>query len=173
METTQPVKRPVGMTFLLVLSILNASLQIFSNLLMFVTMPIMKAMTDNGEMEDAFEPFLSMMDETMVESFNSTMEVWMNVKPIFFLITGLLFVGTLVGAIKMLRLQRLGFHIYSISKMLILIAAVAFVYSHMAQNPFINEFLTTVMFILIYHLYFKRIENDPTKKREQDIRPEA
>jgi hypothetical protein len=27
----------------------------------------------------------------------------------------------------------------------------------------------TVMFILLYHLYFKRIENDPEAKREQDI----
>ncbi|MBO6026351.1 MAG: hypothetical protein J6P73_03815 [Bacteroidales bacterium] len=173
METTQPVKRPVGMTFLLVLSILNACLQIFSNLFMYITMPVMKTMTDNGELEDAFAPFFSMIDESMVENFNSTIEVWMNVPPYYFLITGLLFVGSLVGAVKMLRLQRLGFHIYSISQMLILIVAVAFVYSHMPQNPFFSVFLTTVMFILIYHLYFKRIENDPTTKKEQDIRPEA
>ena len=52
----------------------------------------------------------------------------------------------------------MGFHIYSISQLLILIAEVAFVYSKLPQNPFFNEFLSTVMFILIYYLFFKRIE---------------
>ena len=58
----------------------------------------------------------------------------------------------------MFKLQRVGFHFYSISQILMLIAAVVFVYSKQGQDTFLNEFLTTMMFILIYHLYLKRIE---------------
>ena len=169
MESAQPVKRPIGMTILLVLSLVNACMQIFSNLFMFVTAPILKEMMESGELEDSVIPMLSSVDETMVESFSSMMELWMGIPTVYFLITGVLFIGSLVGVVKMFKLQRLGFHIYSISQILILINAVAFVYSHTPQNPFFSEFLTTAMFILIYHLYFKRIEYDSQAKREQDI----
>ena len=169
MEGAQPVKRPIGMTILLVLSLVNACMQIFSNLFMFVTAPILKEMMESGELEDSVIPMLSSVDETMVESFSSMMELWMGIPTVYFLITGVLFIGSLVGVVKMFKLQRLGFHIYSISQILILINAVAFVYSNMPQNPFFSEFLTTAMFILIYHLYFKRIEYDSQAKREQDI----
>ena len=169
MEGAQPVKRPIGMTILLVLSLVNACMQIFSNLFMFVSAPILKKMMESGELEDSVIPMLSSIDESMVESFSQMMELWMGVPTVYFLITGVLFTGSLVGVIKMFKLQRLGFHIYSIAQILILINAVAFVYSHMPQNPFFSEFLTTAMFILIYHLYFKRIEYDSQAKREQDI----
>ncbi|MBO7082725.1 MAG: hypothetical protein J6W30_02640 [Bacteroidales bacterium] len=169
MESAQPVKRPIGMTILLVLSLVNACMQIFSNLFMFVTAPILKEMMESGELEDSVIPMLSSVDETMVESFSSMMELWMGIPTVYFLITGVFFIGSLVGVVKMFKLQRLGFHIYSISQILILINAVAFVYSHTPQNPFFSEFLTTAMFILIYHLYFKRIEYDSQAKREQDI----
>lgn len=169
MEGAQPVKRPIGMTILLTLSLINACMQIFSNLFMFVSAPILKKMMESGELEDSVIPMLSSIDESMVENFSQMMELWMGVPSVYFLITGVLFIGSLVGVIKMFKLQRLGFHIYSIAQILILINAVAFVYSHMPQNPFFSEFLTTAMFILIYHLYFKRIEYDSQAKREQDI----
>ena len=168
METVQP-KRPIGMTILLVLSLINACMQIFSNLFMFVSAPILKEMMESGELEDSINPILSAMDETMAESFSNMLELWTNIPTIYFLITGLLFVGSLVGVIKMFKLQRVGFHCYSISQILILITSVVLVYSHTPQNTFFSDFLTTVMFILIYHLYFKRIENDPQAQREQDI----
>lgn len=169
MEGAQPVKRPIGMTILLTLSLINACMQIFSNLFMFVSAPILRKMMESGELEDSVIPMLSSIDESMMENFSQMMELWMGVPSVYFLITGVLFTGSLVGVIKMFKLQRLGFHIYSIAQILILINAVAFVYSHMPQNPFFSEFLTTAMFILIYHLYFKRIEYDSQAKREQDI----
>jgi hypothetical protein len=168
METAQP-KRPIGMTILLTLSLINACMQIFSNFFMFVTAPILKGMMESGELEDSITPMLSAMDETMAENFSDMLELWTNIPSIYFLITGLLFIGSLFGVIKMFKLQRVGFHCYSISQILILIASVAFIYSHMPQNTFFSDFLTTAMFILIYHLYFKRIENDPQTQREQDI----
>ena len=170
-----PVKRPVGMTILLVLSLINACLQIFSSLGMFVSVPVMSQMMADGTLEESMAPFLSIMrmSEEDLNAFWQIIETRLSINPIYYLLTAVLYVGSLIGVIKMFKLQRAGFHFYSISQMLILIVTVVYIYSKQGSAGFFNEFLMTVMFILIYHLYLKRIENDPTTKREQDIRPEA
>lgn len=156
----EPIKRPTGMTILLVLSAINAIIQFFSGLGLFISTPVMNQMMANGELEESMAPFLSLMqmDEASMNEFWKLLELRLTVNPIYYLLTALLYVGSLVGVIKMFKLQRVGFHIYSISQMLILIASVAYVYSKQGQNSFFNEFLMTIMFILIYHLYLKRIE---------------
>ena len=165
------MKRPVGMTILLVLSLINACLQIFSNLGMYVTTPIMSQMMANGELEEAMAPFLSLMkmDGDELKAFWEILETRLTINPVYYLFTALLFVGSLIGVIKMFKLKRTGFHFYSISQMLILIVAVIYIYSKQGSAGFFNEFLMTVMFILLYHLYFKRIENGPRAEREQNI----
>ena len=165
------VKRPVGMTILLVLSLVNAILQIFSSLGMWITTPVMSEMLANGELEESMAPFLTLMrmDDEATKAFWEVLENRLTINPIYYLFTALLYVGSLIGVIKMFKLQRTGFHIYSISQMLLLIVSVIYVYSTQGSAGFFNEFLMTVMFILIYHLYLKRIENDPANQREQDI----
>jgi multisubunit Na+/H+ antiporter MnhG subunit len=156
----QSIKRPIGMTILLVLSFINACLQIFSSLGMYVTAPIMSEMMANGEMEETMRPLLAAFstNQSAIDETLSLMETRLSVNRIYYLITAVLYVGSLIGVIKMFKLQRSGFHFYSISQMLILIATVAYVYSKEGQNMFFNEFLTTIMFILIYHLFLKRVE---------------
>jgi hypothetical protein len=173
MEDT--VKRPVGMTILLVLSLINAILQIFSSLGMWISTPVMNQMLANGELEESMAPFLALMqmDDAATEAFWEVLESRLTINPLYYLLTALLYVGSLIGVIKMFKLQRIGFHFYSIAQMLLLIVSVIYVYSTQGSAGFFNEFLMTVMFILIYHLYLKRIENDPNNQREQDIRPEA
>ena len=163
------------MTILLVLSLINACLQIFSSLGMFVSVPVMSQMMADGTLEESMAPFLSIMrmSEEDLNAFWQIIETRLSINPIYYLLTAVLYVGSLIGVIKMFKLQRAGFHFYSISQMLILIVTVVYIYSKQGSAGFFNEFLMTVMFILIYHLYLKRIENDPTTKREQDIRPEA
>ena len=169
MENT--VKRPVGMTILLVLSLINAILQIFSSLGMWVTTPVMSQMLANGELEESMAPFLAFMqmDDEATKAFWEVLENRLTINPIYYLFTALLYIGSLIGVIKMFKLQRTGFHIYSIAQMLLLIVSVIYVYSTQGSAGFFNEFLMTVMFILIYHLYLKRIEYGQTTKREQDI----
>ena len=169
------VKRPVGMTILLVLSLINAILQIFSSLGMWITTPVMSEMLANGELEESMAPFLALMqmDDAATKAFWEVLESRLAINPLYYLFTALLYIGSLIGVIKMFKLQRTGFHMYSIAQMLLLIVSVIYVYSTQGSAGFFNEFLMTVMFILIYHLYLKRIENDPTNQRERDIRPEA
>ena len=156
----QTIKRPTGMTILLVLSLINACLQIFSSLGMFLTIPFMNEMMANGQMEETMRPFFTLfsMDQDTINETMNVMTTRLTINRMFYLITAVLYIGSLVGVIKMFKLQRIGFHVYSISQMLILITAAAFVYSKPGLNTFFNDFLMTIMFILIYHLYFKRME---------------
>jgi len=169
MDNTQPMKRPLGMTILLVLSLANACLQIFSNLFIFISLPVLKENMENGEFETALEPLQAFMDEASMKWYMDMMDHLISIDPLYFLLTGVLFIGSLVGVIKMFKLQRLGFHIYSISQMLLLIVSVIFIHSTIGSSGFFNEFLFTLMFILLYHLYLKRFENGQETKREQDF----
>ena len=163
------------MTILLVLSLINAILQIFSAFGMWVTTPVMSQMLADGTLEESMAPVLTLMrmDDEAARAFWEVLESRLTINPLYYLFTALLYIGSLIGVIKMFKLQRVGFHLYSISQMLLLIVSVVYIYSTQGSAGFFNEFLMTVMFILIYHLYLKRIENDPTNQRERDIRPEA
>ena len=163
------------MTILLVLSLINAILQIFSAFGMWVTTPVMSQMLADGTLEESMAPGLTLMrmDDEAARAFWEVLESRLTINPLYYLFTALLYIGSLIGVIKMFKLQRVGFHLYSISQMLLLIVSVIYIYSTQGSAGFFNEFLMTVMFILIYHLYLKRIENDPTNQRERDIRPEA
>lgn len=157
-EVQNPVKRPVGMTILLVLSLLNAIYQIAASVFVFFLMPVLKEMIENGQFEETVLNFMPDVDESMLATMMDNLTVQLSVNPIYYLLLAFLFAGSLAGVLKMFKIQRSGFHIYSVSQLLILIAEVAFVYTKLPQSPFFNEFLMTIMFILIYHLYFKRIE---------------
>ena len=157
-DLQEPVKRPWAMTFLLVLSFLNAVSQILRSLFTYLFMPVMKEMLENGQLEEQIQLLMPTMDEATLDAVLDNLTIQLSVQPIYYLLIGLLFVGSLVGVIKMFKLQRIGFHIYSIAQLLILIVDVVFIYSKQAHNPFFNEFLMTLLFILFYHLSFKRIE---------------
>ena len=62
------VKRPVGMTILLVLSLLNAIYQIVSSLFIFILMPAMRQMVETNQMEDLLESNMPMLDPAMCQS---------------------------------------------------------------------------------------------------------
>ena len=96
------VKRPVGMTILLVLSLINAILQIFSALGMWLTTPVMSQMLANGELEESMAPFLALMqmDDAATEAFWEVLESRLTINPIYYLFTALLYIGSLVGVIN-------------------------------------------------------------------------
>ncbi|MBR4391886.1 MAG: hypothetical protein IKT08_07275 [Bacteroidales bacterium] len=156
--TQTPIKRPVGMTILLVLSLLNALLQIFSSFFIYLFLPTLKELLEDGDLETMFQTTMPGVDTSMMETMMDNLTVQLSVNPVYFILICLLYVASLIGVLRMFKLQRIGFHIYSISQMLILVAEVVFLYSKQPQNPFFNEFLMTILLIFIYHLFFKRIE---------------
>jgi len=80
------------------------------------------------------------------------------VSPIYYLILLVLFVGSLVGVIMMFKANKRGFHIYSIAQIGMLIAASVYIYPLQKPSPFVSDLMLTAIFILLYYLYFKRME---------------
>lgn len=158
MMELQPIRRPVGMTILLVLSFLNALFNIFSAPILYFGTPMMNEMLASGAFEESLKPFLATMSEADVAAIMDRMRFMVDLNPLYYLFNFVLYIGSMVGVVKMFKLQRQGFHWYAIAQFLILINSVFFIYSKQPENPFFSEFLTTVMLILIYHLFLKRIE---------------
>lgn len=146
------------MTILLVLSFLNALFNIFSAPVMYFMSPMMDEMLASGELEEAMRPFMANMSEADMAAALDRIRLVVGVNPVYYLVNLVLYIGSMIGVVKMFKLQRQGFHFYAISQFLILINSVVFIYSKQPDNPFFTEFLTTVMLILIYHLFLKRIE---------------
>ncbi|MBR1513512.1 MAG: hypothetical protein IJ622_04385 [Bacteroidales bacterium] len=161
METTnatQQPKRPTGMTILLVLSFINACFNIFSNIIMYFFTPMMAEMLKNGQLEEAMGPFMTAANEEMRTAMMDSMTALANIKPIYYLFMLVLFIGSLVGVIRMLKYDKRGLHFYAISQLLMLIVSSIYKYPLMQPSPFTTDLMLTVMFILVYYLYFKRME---------------
>ena len=146
------------MTILLVLSFINACWNILRSVIMYFTTPMMVKMQQDGQLEDAMEPFMANFNEEMRQSMMETLNLLTSINPNYYLFLLLLFIGSLVGVVWMFKSDKRGFHVYSISQILMLIAASVYVYPLQKPSPFTYDLLLTMMFILVYYLYFKRKE---------------
>lgn len=156
METEQK-KRPTGITILLVLSFINACWNIIRSIVMYVTTPRITEMIDSGQFEEMMQPF-SAMGEDFTKSMNESMNILTQINPNYYLIIMVLFIASLVGVKRMFKSDKRGFHIYSIAQISMLIAHSVFVYPLQKPSPFTSDLLLTALFILLYYLYFKRLE---------------
>jgi hypothetical protein len=157
METNQPKKRPVGMTILLVLSFINACWNIFSSLLSLIMKPQMTTMFNNGQFEEMMQPFSAMGGE-FTKALNESMQIFAQIDSKFYFILMVLFIASLIGVIRMFKNDKRGFHIYSIAQICMLINSSVFVYPLQKPSPFFSDLMFTLIFILLYYLYFKRME---------------
>ena len=150
-------KRPTGMTILLVLSFINACWNILRSIVLYFTTPRMAEMMGNGQFDEMMEPF-SALGEEFTNAMTDSMSAMSQINPNYYLILLVLFIGSLIGVIKMWKCNKRGLHVYAISQILMLINASVFVYPLQKPSPFVYDLLLTVMFIVVYYLYFKRME---------------
>ena len=166
METTEQKTRPTGMTILLVLSFINACWNILRSVILYFTTPRMAEMYENGELDKMMEPF-SAMGEEFTNAMNDSMHIFTQINPNYYLILLVLFIASLIGVLKMFKGDKRGFHIYSIAQICMLIDHSVFVYPLQKPSPFTSDLIITILFILLYYLYFKRMQmvdttQDPT-----------
>ena len=156
METIEQ-KRPVSITILLVLSFINACWNIISSTVSYFFIPKLSTMLENGQFEELIAPFSSINEETAkMMTDGATMLAQIN--PNYYLILLVLFIASLVGVVKMFKGDKRGLHIYAIAQLCMLINASVFVYPLQKPSPFVSDLLLTAIFILLYYLYFKRME---------------
>ena len=145
------------MTILLVLSFINACWNILRSFVMYFTTPIMSKMLDDGQFEEMMKPFSS-FGEDFTNAMTDSMNLLTQINPNYYLILLALFIASLIGVIKMFKHDKRGFHIYAIAQICMLIAHSVFVYPLQKPSPFISDLLLTAIFVLLYYLYFKRME---------------
>ena len=154
------------MTILLVLSFINACWNILRSVILYFTTPRMAEMYENGELDKMMEPF-SAMGEEFTKAMNDSMHIFTQINPNYYLVLLVLFIASLIGVLKMFKGDKRGFHIYSIAQICMLIDHSVFVYPLQKPSPFTSDLIITILFILLYYLYFKRMQmvdttQDPT-----------
>lgn len=132
---TKP-QRPTLLTVLCILTFIGSGMNLFSSLVI----------------AGFYDVFVEIAKE-FGKKFNLPgIDMLLEMKPMFFLVTGILYAGSLVGAVLMMRLKKAGFHVYTIFQILLIIAPMYFM--HIA-SPGLPELLFSGLFILLYSMNLK------------------
>ena len=117
----------------------------------------MTEMFNNGQLDEMLQPF-SAMGGDFGKAMNEALQVFSQIDSKFYVILIVLFIASLIGVIMMFKGDKRGFHIYSIAQICMLINNSVFVYPLQKPSPFFSDLMFTAIFILLYYLYFKRLE---------------
>ncbi|MFH1160718.1 MAG: hypothetical protein V1733_07205 [bacterium] len=129
-------KRPQLLMILCILTFAGSGLNIFSGLII----------------ASFFDAFQTVVQE-LAEKFDLPgMEILLSAPPSFFLVSALLYGGSVTGAVMMWRLRKVGFHVYTISQILLLIAPMYFL---KMPGPSILDLLLSGLFIILYSTQLK------------------
>lgn len=133
-------KRPVFLTVLCILTFIWSGLSLFSNFFVAV-------------LYDFYVQFLGTQESGV---FEELFYLIAESDRIMFFANGFLFLGSIIGAVFMFRLKKIGFHIYTISNLVILFTPMIF--AGASSINFSELFLVTLPFILMYFLNFKHMK---------------
>ncbi len=118
----------------LVLSMIYGGLSVFSNLVVY-------AMTD--VIRQTFEG----KEKINFMGMDLDLSLFMNTDKNFFLYQSILYAVSFLGALLMWRKRKIGFHFYTLSQILLLIVATAF----LTGMPFpLYDIILTALFIYVY-----------------------
>jgi len=142
-------KRPGFLTFLCVLTFIGSGFALLSNMLMPVFAPMLLEFlrgSSAASVPGALESY-----EKLVAT-----PIWQ------FYISALFCATSLLGAIYMLKMKKIGFHIYVISQ-LIIFAIGQFLISSISTPNYFGLFIT-LLFIGLYTIYYKKFTNMDTEE---------
>lgn len=148
-ENPEP-QRPSGLSVACVLSFINAGFQILSNLVWFLSYNAMKEVAESEEYYELMEKFTPNIDQ-----LEDTMQSQLAISRTSYLLMLLLFVASFYGVLQMWKMQKKGFHIYTIAQILMLIVTAIFITSVTGQS-IVGSVILTAIWIGIYYIYYKR-----------------
>jgi hypothetical protein len=132
---TRP-KRPNLLTVLCILTFIGSGMNMFSSLVI----------------AGFYDIFVEIAHEFAEKFKMPEIDSLMEAKPQFFLVTGICYAGSLVGAALMLRLKKAGFHVYTVFQILLVIAPMYFMHLTRPGTP---DLLFSGLFILLYSMNLK------------------
>jgi len=131
-------KRPNLLTILCILTFIYSGLSAVSNLMVFIFF--------DASMKFAAE---------LVKAFKLPgMDLLLNVRPVYFAATASINALAVAGAIIMWQLKKLGFHIYTISQILVILAPM---YFFRFPGPDFFSILLSAAFVLLYSSNLKKM----------------
>lgn len=136
MEETieQPKKRTDLLTVLCILTFIGSGMSMIANSLLFLTI----------------EPVKELLEQESTYSFLGTeinMDFLLEISPVFFLLQSLTLLVSIIGATQMWQLKKTGFHLYTVSQILLLILPKLFI----SGLPFPTlELLISASFVYLY-----------------------
>jgi hypothetical protein len=133
-ETTP--QRPTLLTVLCILTFIGSGMNLFSSLII----------------AGFYDVFVEIAQEFAKKFTLPGIDLLLEMKPVYFLVSGICYAGSLVGAVFMLRLKKAGFHIYTIFQILLIIAPMYFMH---LPSPGLPELLFSGLFILLYSMNLK------------------
>jgi len=131
-------KRPGFLTFLCVLTFIGSGFALLSNLIT----PVFAPMLMNVVQESSFASIPGYIEA--IEKIMAT-PIWQ------FYLLALFCTTSILGAVYMLKMKKIGFHIYTVSKLVQLCIA-RFL---MAETNFFSWFIT-LLFIGLYAIFYKK-----------------
>ncbi|MEI7895454.1 MAG: hypothetical protein WCJ26_00355 [bacterium] len=128
--------RPTLLTVLCILTFIGSGMNLFSSLVI----------------AGFYDVFVEVAREFSKKFNIPGIDLLLETKPIYFLVTAAFYAGSLAGAILMMRLKKSGFHVYTIFQILLVLAPMYFM--HLA-SPGFPEMLFSGLFILLYSMNLK------------------
>ena len=156
-EQEEPVKRPEMLTVICILSFINAVYNGIANFISFAFYDAFVALLEqmkNGE--GMFEEMAEQIGdnwETMADAASLAFSVGRG----YYFVEMVLFIASFIGVLMMWRLQKKGFHVYTISQILMLIATSIFVVSKVGGGFPFGPILWTALFVMMYFTHYKKV----------------
>jgi hypothetical protein len=132
-------RRPVGLTVLCVLTLIGSGFNILSNAMWIFMGKYMASMQMPGLFQN--------------EQVKEMIDIMSNTAPWKYGVIALLYLVSLVGAIFMLYLKKLGFHLYTAAQVLLLFLPSFLIFNHIKPDLF--SLLFTVTFVVLYGVHYK------------------
>ena len=129
-------KRPVLLTILCILTFIGSGLNFVSSFLITVF----------------FNTFQSVAGE-ISKAFNlPAMDMILNARPDYFLVSSLIYACSAFGALEMWKLHKRGFHLYTVSQLLLIMMPM---YFFQLPAPSLPDLLFSGIFIILYSVNLK------------------
>ena len=156
-EQEEPKKRPEMLTVLCILSFINAVWNGLSNLISFVFYDMFQSVFNQmSEGEGMFEDMAEQMGdswEMMVEASAMAFSISRG----YYFFEMVLYIASFVGVMMMWKLQKRGFHVYTIVQILMLIASSVFVTAKIGGGFPFGPIFWTAFFVFMYYPHYKNV----------------
>ena len=153
----EPAKRPEMLTVLCVLSFINAVWSALSNFISFA-------------FYDTFQSLFAQIAagegiyEDMAEQMGDSWEIMVNASSMtaligrgYYFFEMALYIASFVGVLMMWKLQKRGFHVYTIAQILMLITTSVFVTSKIGGGFPFGPIFWTALFVFMYYSHYKNV----------------